>query len=386
MCFFRLSLGRLIALAASVILLLSPRPAAASQELREALRDLAAAVNKVLAGEREDAIAIGSFTGPATLPTASGPGIAQVLGEEFAKLGVAVKERAKFGITGSYAPAELPAANPDDRAIGKKVLAIKLTASLVDGFNNPVGNLNFQRVIRGEATFLELIPLTVSLPPQGREVDRHQRLRDIYTPPKDGQKKADSKLGSVIRSGPYAIEILVEDKPREAVAKEGLAFVPIRRGEAYAVRLINDSEYDAAVQLRIDGLSVFTFSELRHTDGPQKGEPGYTVMLVPAKKSAIIPGWHITNEKTDRFLVTAYAKSASANLKPTAAVGTISATFQAAWEKTPPPDEPGKKKSPGSGDATGRGPRIDKKYEEVTRQLGVIRDEIAVRYTRPERK
>jgi hypothetical protein len=32
------------------------------------------------------------------------------------------------------------------------------------------------------------------------------------------------------------------------------------------------------------------------------------------------------------------------------------------------------------------GPRIRKKYEEVTRQLGVIRDVIAVRYTRPERK
>jgi hypothetical protein len=32
------------------------------------------------------------------------------------------------------------------------------------------------------------------------------------------------------------------------------------------------------------------------------------------------------------------------------------------------------------------GPRIDKKYEEVTRQLGVIRDEIAVRYMRGDGK
>jgi hypothetical protein len=86
--------------------------------------------------------------------------------------------------------------------------------------------------------------------------------------------------------------------------------------------------------------------------------------------------------------VTEFAKSAAAQLKPTGGIGTLSATFQAAWEKDalPPKDEPGKKRGPGSGDATGRGPEVAKEYKEVQRELGVIRDTVTVRYARPADK
>ena len=162
-----------------------------------------------------------------------------------------------------------------------------------------------------------------------------------------------------------------------------LAFTKIERGELYAVRLINDSNLDAAVQLSIDGLSMFAFSQLRHKDGSQKGEPLYTTVIVPATKSAIIAGWHVSNDKTDKFLMTEYAKSAAATLNHTSNLGTITATFQAAWpEGSPAPaDEPGKRRG-GTGDATGFGPRIDVKYEEVKRNLGVIRDTVSVRYAK----
>jgi hypothetical protein len=171
--------------------------------------------------------------------------------------------------------------------------------------------------------------------------------------------------------------------------------VPIQRGETYAVRLINDSDLEAAVQLRIDGLSMFSFSELRQpgkirdkmgmlVENPKKGEPLYSVVILAPKRDAVIPGWHVNNKKSDSFLVTEFAKSGAALLKPTGGIGTISATFQAAWEKDalPPKDEPGKKRGVGSGDATGRGPEVAKEYKEVQRELGVIRDVISVRYTR----
>jgi hypothetical protein len=384
----RLASRWLTGLVAVLALSLIGRPAAASEELRKDLRELAAEIKKVLDGEGADSIALGQFTGPANFPTSAGPDISQVLTEELKKVGVEVKVRAKFGVKGSYSAAEQPASNPDDARIGKKVLAIKLSASLVDSFDNPVGNLNFTRVIRGEATFLELIPVPVTLPPQGTEIERDKDLRKAYTDPKTDVQ------GSVIRSDPnkpYAIEILVNGAAREAKGKDGLAFVPIKRGEAYAVRLINDSDLEAAVQLRIDGLSMFSFSEFRQPDkdakgkdNPRKGEPLYSVVILNPKSSAVIPGWHLNNEKSDKFLVTEFAKSAAAVLKPSGGVGTISATFQAAWEqgKLPPMDEPGKKRGPGTGDATGRGPRIEKKYEEVQRELGIIRDVISVRYTR----
>jgi hypothetical protein len=379
---------RLAAPVALLALLLLCRPAPASEELRGVLRDLATEIKKVLDGEGADSIALGQFTGPANFPTSAGPDIAQVLTEELKKAGVEVKVRAKFGVKGSYAAAEQPSANPDDARIGKKVLAVKLAASLVDSFDNPVGNFNSTRLIRGEATFLELIPVPVTLPPEGTEIERDKDLRKAFTDPKTAIK------GTVIRSDPnkpYALEILVNGKARAAEDKDGLAFVPIRRGESYAVRLVNDSDLEAAVQLRIDGLSMFAFSELRQPDtvaggkpNPRKGEPLYSVVIVGPKSSAVIPGWHVNNKKSDSFLVTEFAKSGAALLKPAGGIGTISATFQAAWEKDklPPADEPGKKRGVGSGDATGRGPEVAKEYQEVQRELGVIRDVISVRYTR----
>jgi len=355
--------------------------AAASPELRKALGELAETVKKVLDGEQEETIAVGDFSGPGNFPTASGPEIRQILTEELEKRKVAVKIRAKFGVKGAYSQAELPAANADDARIGKKVLGVRLTASVVDSFDKPLGNLNFERLIHGEATILELMPVDVSLPAKGREVERDAELRKAYVKP------SPVLQGSVVRgkSGQYGMEILVQAQPRPAVIKDDLAFVEIQRGESYAVRLINDSDVEAAVQLRIDGLSMFAFSEIRFQEGPRRGQPRYTVVFVPAHKSFVVPGWHVNNDKSDQFLVTQYAESAAARLQQTADIGTLSAVFQAAWEQgsTPPADEPGKNRGPGSGDATGFGQRVDQKYKEVKRELGVIRDSISVRYTRP---
>jgi hypothetical protein len=156
----------------------------------------------------------------------------------------------------------------------------------------------------------------------------------------------------------------------------------VPRGKAYAVRLINEAPFEAAVQLRIDGLSMFTFSELRQPNG----EPKYTAVILPPHKDgkpgeAIIRGWHVNNEVSDKFVVTEYAKSAAASLKHTADIGTITATFQATWTKGKLPDEPEKGRG-GMGDATGRGDRIGQEYQEVVRNLGAIRDCISVRYTK----
>jgi hypothetical protein len=388
--------------------------ASASEELRKVLRELAVKlkteIKNALRGERAEVgpIAIGQFTGPPNFPTSSGSGIAELLTEELQKEGVVVKLVARFGVKGEFTLAptdeERPATDPAEARIGKKVLTIMLTASLVDD-TKPVGNFNFTRFLRGEDTKLELIPVPVALPPKGTELERDQELRKARQAPKSDIQ------GSVVRSNadsPYAIEILVggeivqragkapelegaEAREAEDKQKVGLAFVTIKRDEVYAVRLINDSNLEAAVQLRIDGLSMFAFSERRQPEkdakgkgNPRKGEPLYTVVIVAPRSKAVIPGWHVNNEKSDRFLVTEFAKSAAALLEPKGGIGTISATFQAAWDKNtdPPADEPGKKRGPGAGDATGRGPRIEQKYEEVQRELGVIRDAISVRYKR----
>jgi len=165
--------------------------------------------------------------------------------------------------------------------------------------------------------------------------------------------------------------------------EEGYAFVPIQREQVYGVVLVNDADFDAGVQLRIDGLSMYSFSDAEFRD--KTGKPVYTYVNVQAKKSVIIRGWHVTNDQSDEFKVTEYAKSAAAELKSTAPTGTITATFHAAWDPkgNPPDDEP---KNPNdsslSADATGRGARFDQKFVEVDRKVGVARAVVSVRYAK----
>jgi hypothetical protein len=192
---------------------------------------------------------------------------------------------------------------------------------------------------------------------------------------------------------PFALQLLVEGKPVWPRDRDGLAYAPIQREQSYAVRLINRSDLEVAVRLTIDGLSIFTFSELRQpaTDArgkpnPRKGEPLYELVLVPPKSAVVIPGWHRTNQRADRFKVTEYARTGAALLgKDDAPVGTITATFAAAWEKDPPADEPPTSRGPGD-DGTGFGQPVPTEVKPVVRTVGVVRASVSVRYTLPKTK
>ncbi len=354
--------------------------ASASEDMRRELAKVAKNVKIFLDSRQKDAIAVGEFTGPANFPTSAGPGMVYVLTEELQKNGIQVKTRAEVGLKGEYRLSEVPAENRDDARLGKKVLALHVEATLTDSFGAPLARFNLEGNLRSEAAVAEALGLTVSLDPGGVETERDRALREQIVDP------APHVQGPLVRSrenSPYGVEILVNDRAAEPTVDDGLAFASIARGDTYSIRLRNDSDLEAAVQLRIDGLSMFAFSQMRHKEGEQAGQPLYTVVIVPAKKSVVIQGWHITNEQTDKFLVTEYAQSAAATIQHAKNLGTITATFQAAWpEDAPAPaDEPGKRRG-GAGDATGFGPRIDVKYQEVARNLGVIRDCISVRYTK----
>lgn len=362
-------------------LLLAPEVTHGSQEMRKEMGELAKGIKGFLDGRNAESIAIGQFTGPANLPTSAGPGLVQVLTEELQKLKVNVKARAELGLKGEYRLTEVPAENPDDARLGKKVLALKVQASIEDSFGNSLLDVDFQRTVRGADGVAGMIGLTASLDPKATEIERDRELRKQLTNPTPVFES------SVIRSrpdSPCGIELIVNDKPRLPTDQDGLAYVGITRGEQYGVRLYNDSDIEMAVSLRIDGLSMYAFSEVRYLDGPRKGEPRYSMVILAPHKSVTIPGWHVNNEKTDRFMVMEYAKSAAASLNHTANVGTITATFQASWsdDQSAPADEPGRARGQGNGDATGFGPRIDQKYIEVKRNFGVIRDVVSVRYTK----
>jgi hypothetical protein len=229
-----------------------------------------------------------------------------------------------------------------------------------------------------------ILGLTVQLPPDGSDKERDQKIREAYEKPKTNLDKGKT----VIRSGAtstYGIEVLVKQGgkyvPRPATSEDGLAFVKVARTEVYAVRVINDADHEAAVTLTIDGLNLFTSSKLRGKDG----KPLYSAFLVAKKGRTLITGWHVDNNESDEFQVTEYAKSEAGKLGSSANLGTITATFAAAWPKDgkPPLDEPAAPSARAkSADATGRGARHEKKWVEVERLFGVTRDAVSVRYSK----
>ena len=116
--------------------------------------------------------------------------------------------------------------------------------------------------------------------------------------------------------------------------------MPIEKNEVYGVRLVNESSYDAAVALSIDGVDSFQFSEI---------QPQPRFWVVPAKTKVEILGWHVTREKSLEFKVVDFPDTAAAKvkLKPSAEIGLITACFSAAWQSDSdkPSDEAGDRKS-----------------------------------------
>jgi hypothetical protein len=359
-------------------------PVRASEQLREGVAAMAKGIAPLFQ-DRPKEIAVGQFTGPARYPTSAGPAIAQMLAEELQKLGFTVKKVAPFGIKGEYQVTEVPGEEPAGRreAPGPKVLAIQLKGIVEDDLGKVLTDFTFKHTVKGEAAFVSLLGTPVSLPPEDSPEKRDTRLRESLREPKTF---ISGSRVSASADGRLAIEVLVNGQPRALKKEDRLAYLSdrIKRGETYAVRLINDTEQEMAVQLSIDGLSVFQFSELRHKEGPKMGQPLYSSVIVGPHKNVLIRGWHRTNERSDELLVTEYAKTAAASVLQPANIGTITATFRAAWprDQAPPADEPSRPKGSTSGDGTGFGKSFDQKFKELQRTIGVIRSSVSVRYTK----
>jgi hypothetical protein len=362
-----------------VILLIVALPASSSEGLRPHLVPVAKKVASLLADLEQREVALGAF--PCENPGASaGPGIAVVLAEELEKLQLRVRAGAGYRVQGSYKMGERNARghlsalvlveiiDPAGKGRGSFEEPVQFSTPLPGPRRPPAGG-----DIDGTGVLGVLMPVTVELPPNKGMVDRHKEFEAALKRPPflDGSRvRASAKC-------PVAVEVLVDDRPLTPVIEKARAFVPLKRDTTYCVRLINDSDMDVAVTLHIDGLSVFDFSET----------PGLNHYLVPSKATAVVRGWYVTPERADSFRVTEYAKSAVAQrLKDDSQVGTITASFAAAWEKNkePPAEELAARLTWNRGDdvGTSRGPSVAQKLKVVERHVGVVRALISVQYSK----
>ncbi|MBX9654065.1 hypothetical protein K2Y11_10655 [bacterium] len=354
--------------------------ASGPDELENELALIAQQLAKFLRGSNEDSLSIGEFTGPPQLSSHAGPGIIQLLNKALVKLEIRCLPRAKLGLQGKY--------SLDDRKA-------TIRGELVDLSGKTL--FTFTRDFANPATFATLFGPTGRIDPINEP--NPSVLQNVVLNP---QTTLSGPRVFASPNSPYGMEVCIKNgndyTPRLAHDVNGLAFLKISRGEAYAIRLINNSPHDAAVRLAVDGISVFAFSENQN----------YKHFIVRRKASKLITGWHRTNQVSDEFLVTNYSKSAAAEILPNSpSLGTITASFSVAWgEGEPSLDRPAPEiaapneaptefepratygAEPGSGapgdepDATGRGEAIRQEYKELRRFVGPMKAAVTIRYTK----
>lgn len=356
---------------AALLILSCSAAAQAASNLRQELEIVAKGISAEMKELGKSKIDVKGFEfkgSESKLRAAGGPGISQVLTEELQKLKLTVEPGADVMVRGTFVD-----------VVDKKssLLAAQIKGELLDGSGRTI--FDFSRGVFGDIAVATLFGTTTSITPTDDVKKRSEELTEALDNPK--VNVAETKI-STKKGDPYSIEILVKkgDKyvPRAASTVDGQAFVKIDRDEIYAVRLINDSAEEAAVLLSIDGISMFTFSENKN----------YTQVIIPAKSTGLIEGWHRSNTVSDAFQVMEYSKSAVAKKLPSStSVGVITAAFSVCFPAdTPPPeDEPPSTKvkdKSRSGDATGQGPQLKSKFNEVERVFGVIRSTVSARYTK----
>jgi hypothetical protein len=351
-----------------------PAPARAAESgLQKELDGFAQKLKGVMDENSADSIAVGEFTGPPFPPSSSGPGIQQLLIQSLKGQKVIVKEEAALFIKGEYFLIDDPKDKERDR------YAIKLEATVRTKKGTKVGD--FQAEIRSNDDIAKLMGVTSDLGKKSEadQGDRAEKLK--YDIDKPGVFIVGSKV-KASKEALYTVEVLVHGAPRQADNVKGQAFVPIKRGEIYTVRVFNPGPHDAAVSLTIDGLDVFTFSEVKN---PKTGRPRYTHYVVGPGKHLDIKGWHCNNEHSASFQVVDFKNSALAKasagtdaklLRASPAIGTLTVCFHFAWTGDRPPA--GARE--GGGAATGFGPPVTFKLKEVKRTIGVLREVVTIRY------
>jgi hypothetical protein len=364
----------------SLAALLLAAPAPATDGLQEGLASWAGKIKGFLDEAKQSRVAVGDFTGPPSPATNAAPGIQQALTSALKAKGVTADPGAEVYLQGQYFWVK------DEKARGRDVYYLRLEGKLrLRSSGKMLGEVDGE--VRGNVDLVRLLGATVSLGSmtKANAGDRNEAVfKHIAGKAKETTHLEGTRVKAV-KGSPYAVEVLVGDEARPARLVGGQAFAAVRKGEVYALRVHNASPHEAAVSVTIDGLDLFAFSAERD---PKTGARPTHFIIRPREWGEVV-GWHLSRENTASFQVTDYKSSALAKaLKGAAAltgnprVGTVTVCFHRSWEGDKvPADEAGGKDA---GGATGFGPVKEVKTRPVSRNIGVLREAVTVRYSKAE--
>lgn len=366
---------------------------AQNKDLDQVCDELAEGIQQFLTDK--DSCRVGAFQGPPV--TGAGLAISSRLKAKLEAKKVKLGKRiATYEVRGSYR---------QHKERGK--VRYKIKASLIDGATGDevqefpavavqdtsdvakLAGTTFDTTVVGSKRIVaEQTSATEQEPVQQEAVSPKERVEQITTSiEKPSVHIQNGTVISASPNSPYRIEIWKKSakggkyQPCQVVDEEGYAFVEIGIGEVYAVKLINESAYASGVELSIDGLSAFEFCSVESYRETNKH-------YLPENygKGWLIRGWWTERERVDEFEVADFPDSEAGKLaaklgRATSKMGTITASFYAAWDKGQPQPPIETSKSRGG---TKRGANVSQESRTVEPVFGEsLLAQVTVRYEKP---
>jgi hypothetical protein len=377
-------------LAAWTIAVVSASVASAQQpsELKDQIPLLAAQIKQYLTQDAKSSeVEVKRFECGPDIPASAGSAIQTLLAQELTKLGITHKEGARHFCTGEYTFV----AQEAKVLIETSIVGGGTTKGKYGPIETRIGDVEDIVVLAGGtgklsvdnpeqrkadvAAAVQGAPATGAVGPAGAPPGA---LRKI------GLVSVNGSLASTGGASPYAIEVCVLDRqanqyvPVSLEDDEGFAYAPLKVSDVYALRIYNRSKHAAAVNVTIDGLNLFTISEVPAYKAHGK------IIIPPSPEGFLLRGWHVNDGESAQFEVDSLPNALVAQvnggkLVNLAEVATITATFAAAIAEgeAPPADEPEIRSL-----ATKVGARFGQAYKPVHMRFGKVREVVSIRYDR----
>jgi hypothetical protein len=354
----------------------SSAPRAYADELGAKIEKTLDGLKAIFEDERETSVTVGDVTADPSLVASGGPAIANAMIDAFGKLGLKQSRKARLAIEGRYRLAEEPSS---------KLKSLRIDLKLTDKVaGRTITDVSIHIV--DAATIMRLAGGTGDI-----SGNRREQSEKVDKALKNPETRIEAGAGANARTritagpgSPFAVEVLVKAgpgnyRPRAVELNEAQAFVAFQPGEIYGIRLINNSNKAAGMDLAIDGISMFAFSD----------NPGdrHSRLIVGPNSCGDIVGWYRNAGVggSNEFLVARAADAAAAKEVPnsSARIGMITVTFAAAWPSNQAPP-PGEEEDTGRGDlGTAVGAQTDQNLTPVDFKVGKAKAAVTVRYDRP---
>ena len=363
-----------------------PADEPANLDADRAIAKLAADLASVLGGDKPT-VRLGTVVvdkkGDAARRGNPVPELVRQLTSELLKAGVKIDPESNFSLDCAYFEAE-PTNSP--------MQLLALDFRLTDTKANKTMDLPVR--VTNQPSVARLLALPFQYPANAGADEQYQTLKtevDKHIPDSKVKPQATLKGTLVLAApdSPFAVEILAPgpaDAPALAALtpfdEAGLAFVKLDRARPFAVRLVNRAEYEAAVELSIDGLKLFVAC-----DPDQRGKdsaPLYNFVAVPPRQgdkpgTLVVEGWFLNPTKSAPFKPDALPLDLKCGK-----LGVVNARFHASVpkDKDLPPGEPANASELSfCADARDRSD-IPTEAGPSPRKIGQMRANVAVRFSR----